>query len=258
MRRGELLGVVVQLGGQTPLQLAPSLERAGIPIIGTSTDAIDQAEDRERFQALLDELGPASTSERDLPLGCGKRRRWRHASATRSWSARATCSGGRAMEIAHAEDTLERYVLESAEVSGDAPILIDRFLQDAVEIDVDALADGCDVFIAGIMEHIEEAGIHSGDSACSLPPCTLRGEVVEEIRRQTRALARSLGVIRAHERAVRGEPRGARSNVLEVNPRASRTVPFVAKAIGVPHRPDRGAPHGRRDARGLRPRGAAP
>ena len=232
MRRGELLGVVVQLGGQTPLQLAPSLERAGIPIIGTSTDAIDQAEDRERFQALLDELGL-----RQPPNGtCRSVAEAKEVAARIGYPVVVRPSyvlGGRAMEIAHAEDTLERYVLESAEVSGDAPILIDRFLQDAVEIDVDALADGCDVFIAGIMEHIEEAGIHSGDSACSLPPCTLRGEVVEEIRRQTRALARSLGVVGLMNVQF-AVSRGGEIHVLEVNPRASRTVPFVAKAIGVP------------------------
>ena len=232
VRRGELLGVVVQLGGQTPLKLAAALERAGIPIIGTSTDAIDQAEDRERFQALLDDLGL-----RQPPNGtCRTAAEAKEVAARIGYPVVVRPSyvlGGRAMEIAYAEDTLERYVLESAEVSGDAPILIDRFLQDAVEIDVDALADGRDVFIAGIMEHIEEAGIHSGDSACSLPPCTLRGEVVEEIRRQTRALARALGVIGLMNVQF-AVSRGGEIHVLEVNPRASRTVPFVAKAIGVP------------------------
>ena len=232
MRRGELLGVVVQLGGQTPLKLAAALERAGIPIIGTSTDAIDQAEDRERFQALLDDLGL-----RQPPNGtCRTAAEAKEVAARIGYPVVVRPSyvlGGRAMEIAYTEDTLERYVLESAEVSGDAPILIDRFLKDAVEIDVDALADGRDVFIAGIMEHIEEAGIHSGDSACSLPPCTLRGEVVEEIRGQTRALARALGVIGLMNVQFAVNRRGE-IHVLEVNPRASRTVPFVAKAIGVP------------------------
>ena len=232
MRRGELLGVVVQLGGQTPLRLAPALERAGIPIIGTSTDAIDRAEDRERFQALLDELGL-----RQPPNGtCRSVAEAKEVAARIGYPVVVRPSyvlGGRAMEIAHGDDALERYVLESAEVAGDAPILIDRFLQDAVEIDVDALADGRDVFIAGIMEHIEEAGIHSGDSACSLPPCTLRGETIEEVRRQTRALARALGVVGLMNVQF-AVSRGGEIHVLEVNPRASRTVPFVAKAIGVP------------------------
>ena len=232
MRRGELLGVVVQLGGQTPLRLAPALERAGIPIIGTSTDAIDRAEDRERFQALLDELGlrqPANGTCRSVAEAKEVAARIGYPVVVRP----SYVLGGRAMEIAHGDEALERYVLESAEVAGDAPILIDRFLQDAVEIDVDALADGRDVFIAGIMEHIEEAGIHSGDSACSLPPCTLRGEVVEEIRGQTRALARALGVVGLMNVQF-AVSRGGEIHVLEVNPRASRTVPFVAKAIGVP------------------------
>ena len=232
MRRGELLGVVVQLGGQTPLRLAPALERAGIPIIGTSTDAIDRAEDRERFQALLDELGL-----RQPPNGtCRSVAEAKEVAARIGYPVVVRPSyvlGGRAMEIAHGDDALERYVLESAEVSGDAPILIDRFLPDAVEIDVDALADGRDVFIAGIMEHIEEAGIHSGDSACSLPPCTLPDETVEEVRRQTRALARALGVVGLMNVQF-AVSRGGEIHVLEVNPRASRTVPFVAKAIGVP------------------------
>ena len=232
MRRGELLGVVVQLGGQTPLRLAPALERAGIPIIGTSTDAIDRAEDRERFQALLDELGlrqPPNGTCRSVAEAKEVATRIGYPVVVRP----SYVLGGRAMEIAHGDDALERYVLESAEVAGGAPILIDRFLKDAVEIDVDALADGRDVFIAGIMEHIEEAGIHSGDSACSLPPCTLRGEVVEEIRRQTRALARALGVVGLMNVQF-AVSRGGEIHVLEVNPRASRTVPFVAKAIGVP------------------------
>ena len=232
MRRGELLGVVVQLGGQTPLRLAPALERAGIPIIGTSTDAIDRAEDRERFQALLDELGL-----RQPPNGtCRSVAEAKEVAARIGYPVVVRPSyvlGGRAMEIAHGDEALERYVLASAGVAGDAPILIDRFLQDAVEIDVDALADGRDVFIAGIMEHIEEAGIHSGDSACSLPPCTLRREVVEEIRRQTRALALALGVVGLMNVQF-AVSRGGEIHVLEVNPRASRTVPFVAKAIGVP------------------------
>ena len=232
MRRGELLGVVVQLGGQTPLKLAPALERAGIPVIGTSTDAIDQAEDRERFQALLEELGL-----RQPPNGtCRTVAEAKEVAARIGYPVVVRPSyvlGGRAMEIAHGEDALERYVLASAEAAAGAPILIDRFLQDAVEVDVDALSDGRDVFIAGVMEHIEEAGIHSGDSACSLPPCSLPAETVEEIRRQTRALARALRVIGLMN-AQFAVSRGGEIHVLEVNPRASRTVPFVAKAIGLP------------------------
>jgi len=232
MRRGELLGVVVQLGGQTPLKLAPALERAGIPVIGTSTDAIDQAEDRERFQALLEELGL-----RQPPNGtCRTVVEAKEIAARIGYPVVVRPSyvlGGRAMEIAHGEDALERYVLESAEVAAGTPILIDRFLQDAVEIDVDALSDGRDVFIAGVMEHIEEAGVHSGDSACSLPPCSLPAGIVEEIRRQTRALARALQVIGLMNVQF-AVSRGGEIHVLEVNPRASRTVPFVAKAIGLP------------------------
>ena len=232
MSRGELLGVIVQLGGQTPLKLAPALERAGIPIIGTSTDAIDQAEDRERFQALLRDLGL-----RQPPNGtCRTAAEAKEVAARIGYPVVVRPSyvlGGRAMEIAHGDEALERYVERSAEAGGGAPILIDRFLQDAVEIDVDALSDGRDVFIAGVMEHIEEAGIHSGDSACSLPPCSLPDRVVEEIRRQTRALARALGVVGLMNVQF-AVSRDGEIHVLEVNPRASRTVPFVAKAIGLP------------------------
>ena len=232
MRRGELLGVIVQLGGQTPLKLAPSLERAGIPVIGTSTDAIDQAEDRERFQALLDDLGL-----RQPPNGtCRTVAEAREVAARIGYPVVVRPSyvlGGRAMEIAHGDEALGRYVERSAEVGGGAPILIDRFLQDAVEVDVDALSDGRDVFIAGVMEHIEEAGIHSGDSACALPPCSLPAAIVEEIRHQTRALARALGVVGLMNVQF-AVTRDGVIHVLEVNPRASRTVPFVAKAIGVP------------------------
>ena len=232
MRKGDLMGVIVQLGGQTPLKLAPALERAGVPIVGTSTDAIDRAEDRERFQALLDELGL-----RQPPNGtCRTVEEARAVAARIGYPVVVRPSyvlGGRAMEIAHGDDALERYVGQSAEAGGGAPILIDRFLQDAVEVDVDALSDGRDVFIAGVMEHIEEAGIHSGDSACSLPPCSLADEVVEEIRGQTRALARALGVVGLMNVQF-AVSRDGTIHVLEVNPRASRTVPFVAKAIDIP------------------------
>ena len=234
MRRGELLGAIVQLGGQTPLKLAGPLERAGIPIIGTSTDAIDRAEDRERFQALLDELGlrqPPNGICRTLAEATEIARRVGYPVVVRP----SYVLGGRAMEIAYDDSTLAHYVERSAEAADGGAILIDHFLQDAVEVDVDALADGRDVFIAGVMEHIEEAGIHSGDSACSLPPCTLPAGVVEEIRRQTRALARALGVVGLMNVQLAVSGRGAGDvYVLEVNPRASRTVPFVAKAIGIP------------------------
>ena len=232
MRRGELLGVVVQLGGQTPLKLAPALERAGIPVIGTSTDAIDQAEDRERFQALLDDLGlrqPPNGTCRTVAEAMEVAARIGYPVVVRP----SYVLGGRAMEIAHGDEALARYVERSAEVGGGAPILIDRFLQDAVEVDVDALSDGRDVFIAGVMEHIEEAGIHSGDSACALPPCSLPAAIVEEIRHQTRALARALGVVGLMNVQF-AVTRDGGIHVLEVNPRASRTVPFVAKAIGIP------------------------
>ena len=232
MRRGELLGVVVQLGGQTPLKLAPALERAGIPVIGTSTDAIDQAEDRERFQALLDDLGlrqPPNGTCRTVAEAMEVAARIGYPVVVRP----SYVLGGRAMEIVHGDEALARYVERSAEVGSGAPILIDRFLQDAVEVDVDALSDGRDVFIAGVMEHIEEAGIHSGDSACALPPCTLPEGIVEEIRHQTRALARALGVVGLMNVQF-AVTRDGVIHVLEVNPRASRTVPFVAKAIGVP------------------------
>ena len=234
MRRGELLGAVVQLGGQTPLKLARPLERAGIPIIGTTTDAIDRAEDRGRFQALLDEL-----DLRQPPNGiCRTLSEAKEVAARVGYPVVVRPSyvlGGRAMEVAYDDGALARYVERSAEAADGGAILIDHFLQDAVEVDVDALADGRDVFIAGVMEHIEEAGIHSGDSACSLPPCSLPAGAIEEIRRQTRALARALGVVGLMnvQFAVSGGGRGD-VHVLEVNPRASRTVPFVAKAIGVP------------------------
>ena len=234
MRRGELLGAVVQLGGQTPLKLAPAIERAGIPIIGTSTDAIDQAEDRGRFQALIEKLGlrqPRNGTCRTLPEAKEIAARIGYPVVVRP----SYVLGGRAMEIAHREDALARYVERCTRAADGGAILIDRFLPDAVEVDVDALADGRDVFVAGIMEHIEEAGIHSGDSACSLPPCSLPAGVVEEIRRQTRTLALALRVVGLMnvQFAVSGGGRGD-VHVLEVNPRASRTVPFVAKAIGVP------------------------
>ena len=226
---GRLKGVIVQFGGQTPLKLAAGLEAANVPILGTSPDAIDLAEDRHRFQELLRRL-----DLKQPPNGI----------ATSFEQARAIVQqigypvvvrpsyvlGGRAMEIVRDDSRLERYMREAVKVSGSSPILIDGYLQDAIEVDVDALADGKDVIVAGVMEHIEEAGIHSGDSACSLPPYSLSDATVEEIRRQTALLARALNVVGLMN--VQFAVQQDNIFILEVNPRASRTVPFVAKAIG--------------------------
>ena len=228
---GEIHGVVVQLGGQTPLKIAAALEQANIPILGTSPDAIDLAEDRERFQQLVNNLklrqpenGIAHSAEeaRDITARVGLPVVIRPSYVL----------GGRAMEVVHHEADLERYMRDAVVVSGDNPVLIDSFLNNAIEVDVDALCDGEDVYIGGIMEHIEEAGIHSGDSACSLPPQTLSDALIDEIRRQTEALARALGVVGLMnvQFAIKDED----IYLLEVNPRGSRTVPFVAKATGVP------------------------
>ncbi len=229
--RGKLLGVIVQFGGQTPLKLSKTLEAAGVPILGTSPDAIDLAEDRERFQRLLRELNllqPANGVARSLEEA-------ERVAAEIGFPLVLRPSyvlGGRAMEIVHDIGGLRRYIREAVKVSGDNPVLLDRYLQDAIEIDVDAIADGTDVYVAGIMEHIEEAGIHSGDSACSLPPRTLAPETVEGLRRQTEALARGLNVVGLMN--VQYAIKDGDIYILEVNPRASRTVPFVAKATGVP------------------------
>jgi carbamoyl-phosphate synthase large subunit len=230
-RRGTVLGVIVQLGGQTPLKLAQALEAAAIPILGTSPDAIDLAEDRRRFQELLHRLdlmqpenGTATSAEEAEAVAA----RIGYPVVIRP----SYVLGGRAMEIVHERAGIARYMRNAVKASGKNPVLIDRYLQDAIEVDVDALADGTDVVIAGIMEHIEEAGIHSGDSACSLPPYSLAPEVVAEIERQTAALARALGVVGLMN--VQYAVKDHTVFVLEVNPRASRTVPFVAKATGVP------------------------
>jgi carbamoyl-phosphate synthase large subunit len=230
-RRGTLLGVIVQLGGQTPLKLAAALERAQVPILGTSPDAIDLAEDRSRFQRLLNTLGlrqamngtAVSASEAEA-IAC----RIGYPVMIRP----SYVLGGRAMEIVHDGAALERYMRDAVRVSGASPVLIDRYLKDAIEVDVDAVSDGFTVEVAGIMEHIEEAGIHSGDSACSLPPYSLPRDTIVEIERQTVALARALDVVGLMN--VQFAVKGDEIYVLEVNPRASRTVPFVAKAIGVP------------------------
>ena len=235
--RGELLGVIVQFGGQTPLKLAKPLEEAGIPILGTSPDAIDLAEDRERFQQLLHRLEIAQ------PVNAIARSREEAFEAAHKVGYPVVIRpsyvlGGRAMEIVRDDEQLDRYIRTAVQVSGDSPVLIDQYLSRATEVDIDALCDDAgQVFVAGVMEHIEEAGVHSGDSACSLPPFSLRPETIEELKRQTEAMARALEVrgLMNVQFAIE-EPHAAepRIYVLEVNPRASRTVPFVAKTIGKP------------------------
>ena len=229
--RGKVLGCIVQFGGQTPLKLAHALEKAQIPILGTSPDSIDLAEDRERFQRLLQELGllqPANGTARSHEEA-------RRVAETIGYPVVIRPSfvlGGRAMQIVYDHEALERYMREAVVVAGDDPVLIDSYLKDAIEIDVDALADGTDVYVAGIMQHIEEAGIHSGDSACSLPPYSLDAATIAELERQTALLARALKVVGLMN--VQYAIKDGRIYILEVNPRASRTVPFVAKATGVP------------------------
>ncbi len=229
-RRGTLLGVVVQFGGQTPLKLAQALADSRIPILGTSPDAIDLAEDRERFQALLARIGlrqPASGTARSLAEAEAAAERIGYPVVLRP----SYVLGGRAMEIVHDKEALRRYATTAVKVSGTSPVLVDSYLRDAIEIDVDAIADRSDVFVAGIMEHIEEAGIHSGDSACSLPPYSLAPDIIAEIERQTAVLARALDVVGLMN--VQMAIKDGAVFILEVNPRASRTVPFVAKATGV-------------------------
>ncbi|MGH7089256.1 MAG: carbamoyl-phosphate synthase large subunit, partial [Stellaceae bacterium] len=230
-RQGELLGVIVQLGGQTPLKLAGALEAASIPILGTSPDAIDLAEDRSRFQQLIARFGllqPENGTAASPKEAEAVANRIGYPVVIRP----SYVLGGRAMEIVHDPAALARYMTQAVRVSGGNPVLIDRYLQDAIEVDVDAIADGRDVFIAGIMEHIEEAGIHSGDSACSLPPYSLPPAVIAALGEQTAALARALGVVGLMN--VQYAVKDRTIYVLEVNPRASRTVPFVAKATGLP------------------------
>jgi len=229
------VGVIVQYGGQTPLKLALDLEANGVPIIGTSPESIDIAEDRERFQKLLHELGlkqppnrTARTEEQALILA----QEIGYPLVVRP----SYVLGGRAMEIVHGDKDLERYMREAVRVSEKSPVLLDRFLDDAVEVDVDCIGDGVDVMIGGIMEHIEQAGVHSGDSACSLPPYALSAALQDELRRQTKLMAKALKVVGLMnvQFAIQGEGENAVVYVLEVNPRASRTVPFVSKATGQP------------------------
>ncbi|MBQ1499396.1 MAG: carbamoyl-phosphate synthase large subunit [Sphingomonas sp.] len=229
--KGELMGVIVQFGGQTPLNLAKALEEAGIPILGTSPDAIDLAEDRERFADLVEKLGlrqPANGLARTRDEAVKIAERIGYPVLMRP----SYVLGGRAMEIVDSTQQLDDYIQTAVQVSGDSPVLIDQYLRDAVEVDVDAIADGTDVVVAGVLQHIEEAGVHSGDSACSIPPYSLPAGIIAEIERQTEALARALkvkGLMNIQFAVKDGEV-----YLIEVNPRASRTVPFVAKAIGAP------------------------
>ncbi len=223
-------GVVVQFGGQTPLKLAVPLERAGVPIIGTTPDAIDRAEDRERFQALLVKLDlkqPENGIARSVSEALTEAERIGFPLLVRP----SYVLGGRAMEIVHDGESLQKYMERAVAVTPGKPVLIDKFLADATEVDVDAVADGENVLIGGIMEHIEEAGVHSGDSACSLPPYSLKQEIIEEIKKQTRALAIELGVVGLMN--TQFAVKGSDIYILEVNPRASRTAPFVSKATGI-------------------------
>jgi carbamoyl-phosphate synthase large subunit len=231
-------GVIVQYGGQTPLKLALDLEANGVPIIGTSPDMIDAAEDRERFQKLLHELGlrqPPNRTARTEEEALGLAQQIGYPLVVRP----SYVLGGRAMEIVHEQRDLERYMREAVKVSHDSPVLLDRFLNDAIEVDVDCLSDGHRTFIGGVMEHIEQAGVHSGDSACSLPPYSLSQATIDELKRQTALMAKGLNVVglmnvqfAIQQQEVNGEIQDV-VFVLEVNPRASRTVPYVSKATGL-------------------------
>ena len=231
MSKGQLKGVLVQFGGQTPLKLAQALEDEGVPILGTSPDAIDLAEDRERFAKLVNRLKLKQPDN-----GIAYSRDEAAAVASRiGYPVLLRPSyvlGGRAMEIVDSEAQLDDYIKTAVNVSGDSPVLVDQYLRDAIECDVDVLCDGSEVRIAGVMQHIEEAGVHSGDSACTLPPYSLSGEIINEMEEQARALALALGVVGLMN--VQFAIKNHDVYLIEVNPRASRTVPFVAKAIGQP------------------------
>ena len=230
-QNGTLAGVIVQFGGQTPLNLAQALQDAGIPILGTSPDAIDLAEDRERFAALVNKLGllqPANGLARSREEAIVAAERIGYPVLMRP----SYVLGGRAMEIVDGRAQLEEYIQTAVQVSGESPVLIDQYLRDAIEVDVDAISDGTDVTVAGVLQHIEEAGVHSGDSACSIPPYSLSDAIIAEIERQTVALAKALSVVGLMN--IQFAVKDRRVYLIEVNPRASRTVPFVAKAIGAP------------------------
>jgi carbamoyl-phosphate synthase large subunit len=230
--RMEPKGLIVQFGGQTPLNLARALETGGAPIIGTSVDSIDIAEDRERFQVLVENLGlkqPANGTATDVQQALHVARRIGFPVLVRP----SYVLGGRAMEIVYDEAAVARYMQRAIEASPGKPVLIDKFLESAIEVDVDCLSDGQRTLIGGVMQHIEEAGIHSGDSACVIPPHSLPAQVVDEIKRQTRDMARELNV-KGLMNVQFAVSRDGTVYVLEVNPRASRTVPFVSKATGVP------------------------
>ena len=229
--KGKIKGVIVQFGGQTPIKLAKKIHENGFPIIGTQLDSIDTAEDREKFNEIVNEL---NLKQADSGLARGKDeakeivKKIGYPVVIRP----SYVLGGRAMEIVHDDDQFESYITEAVQVSGDSPVLIDKFLNDAIEIDVDAISDGSEVFIAGIMEHIEEAGIHSGDSACCIPPFSLKENIIKEIKKQTTLLAKKLKVVGLIniQFAIRNDD----IFILEVNPRASRTVPYVSKALNIP------------------------
>ncbi len=228
---GQLLGVIVQFGGQTPLKLAEALEDNNIPLLGTMRDALDRAEDRERFKALIEKLGLKQPNNA-IARTADEAEKAAEAVGYPVVLRPSNVLGGRGMEIVEDTPDLRRYVNEAVKVSGKSPLLIDQYLRDAIEVDVDAICDGTDVFVAGVMEHIEEAGVHSGDSACSLPPYSLSDDVVAEMKRQAKVLALELGVVGLMN--IQFAVKEGTVFLIEVNPRASRTVPFVAKAIGLP------------------------
>ena len=225
------IGVIVQFGGQTPLKLARDLEKAGVPIIGTTPDSIDLAEDRERFQQFLQSIGlrqPPNRTVRSVEQASAAAAEIGYPLVVRP----SYVLGGRAMEIVYSDAALDRYMREAVAVSNESPVLLDRFLESAIEVDVDAVSDGLEVIIGGVMEHIEQAGVHSGDSACALPPHTLSAAIQDRLREQVVDMARGLKVVGLMNTqfAIQGDD----IFVIEVNPRASRTVPFVSKAIGIP------------------------